>query len=159
MVVLRVASVGVAMVFLVSGCSRGGCEHDADCKGDRVCSDEGRCVLPPPPAPPPPPVVNVPTPVQQQPQEPEPQPVAQPAPQPSPRAAAPAPKPAGPRPTCGACGDDCLNKADSVRKSDPAWATHLASQACTEDCSPGTTTLLHCHSYGLMLQHQPTPRF
>lgn len=143
----------VAVILgLLPGCFRTGCDKDQDCKGDRVCTD-GDCVPAPmkPPAPQPPaqqvaaPQVLAPeAPAVQQPTTPT---------RPAPRPAAAAP----PRQTCGVCGEDCLDKADAVRTSDRAWATHLASQYCREDCTPGTAMVMRCHGYGLLVGQGITP--
>jgi len=44
---MRKSVVGVVLaVVLAHGVVRAACSKDSDCKGDRVCSDEGKCVAP-----------------------------------------------------------------------------------------------------------------
>ena len=52
--------------------------------------------------------------------------------------------------TCQGCTTDCLNKADSVRLSDPAHARKLAAVLCDKNygCGVSSADAPRCRSYG-----------
>lgn len=135
---MRTLSAIVGLVMVLAGCTQedSGCKRDTDCKGNRVC-ERGACVEPKTAAS----AAVTPTPTPEAPASP-----------------APAPRPVAPRETCAQCGEDCLDKADRAKRTDAAWATHLASQYCNETCGyPGAVSLRRCHNYGFLLKYE-TPR-